>query len=356
MTITNTKTRTNLGADSVRKVYEMLQVDDDWAAWDGDGFSWWAKDYRQRIWAEPGVEDNGETIFKICAVTDFLKEVADDDGLEEKLSVLGKFASTYGQVWDVLDRTVKLWTSYYVHEQNADWAVPLFAQASIVQVVDAQIRTEIMAKLLGGRPETTPHPLHGVRPTPDDMLNVVERVYVPLGERASLWAQTEEFEEAARMISISGAFANGGATGVTSEFPFGEDTAMVTIETRQPHPQLGNGLLVGLNLPIQLPAERANRLAVSLNALETVSFVRSHFVGSWCVTEVGGSFMPVYVAFYPNAFHRPGLVLNLLMGSGLRARWVREEILPDGIDSDIDEILAARLLRWKRRGMLSDDN
>ena len=34
------------GADSVRKVYEMLQVDDDWAAWDGDGFSWWAKDYR----------------------------------------------------------------------------------------------------------------------------------------------------------------------------------------------------------------------------------------------------------------------------------------------------------------------
>ena len=66
--------------------------------------------------------------------------------------------------------------------------------------------------------------------------------------------------------------------------------------------------------------------------------------------------MPVYVAFYPNALYRPGLVLNLLMGSGLRARWVREEILPDGMDSDIYEILAARLLRWKRRGLLLDGN
>ena len=356
MTVSKTVSRTDLGIESVQNVYEILQVDDEWAVWDSEGFSWWAKDYRQRIWSEPGIEDNGETIYKICAVTDFLKEVTEDDKPEEKLAVLGKLASTYGQVWDVLDQTVKLWTSFYVHEHSVEWAVPLFAQASIIQVVDAQIRTEIAAKLLGGQPNTTPHPLRGVRKDPDDMLNVVERVYRPLGEKSCLWAHTEEFEEAAKIISSSGAYANGGTTGVTAEFPFGDDTAMVTFDTRQPHPQLGNGLLIRLNLPIQLPVDRANRLAVALNSLEYVSFVRSHFIGSWCVAELNGSFMPIYVAFYPNALYRPGLVLNLLMGSGLRARWVREEILPDGTDSDIDEILSVRLRRWKRLGMLSDGN
>lgn len=356
MTKTNTTTRVNLGIESVQKVYEILQVDDEWAVWDDDGFSWWAQDFRQRIWAEPGVEDNGETIFKIHAVTDFLKDITDDHMPEEKLAVLGKLASTYGQIWDVLDQKVKLWTSFYVHEQIAEWAVPLFAQASILQVVDAQIRAEMAANLLGGRTDASPHPLQGVRTAPDDMLNVVERVFRPLGEKACLWAHTEEFEEAARIISGSGAYANGGSTGITSEFPFGDDTAMVTFETRQPHPQLGNGLLIRLNLPIQLPVNRANRLSVALNSLECASFVRSHFVGSWCVAELNGSFMPVYVAFYPNALYRPGLVLNLLMGSGLRARWVREEVLPDGTDTDIDEILLARLQRLKRLKMLSDDN
>jgi hypothetical protein len=70
-------------------------------------------------------------------------------------------------------------------------------------------------------------------------------------------------------------------------------------------------------------------------------------MGSWCTDEIGESSLPVFVSFIPGVMHRPGLVLNLLLGAGLRTKWAREELAPDAEDDDIEDILCQRLRTMK---------
>ena len=65
----------DLGTAAVEEIRELWQVDNQWSVDEDRGFSWWGKDYRQRIWSDPGFDEEGIEIFRLHSETDFIHAV-----------------------------------------------------------------------------------------------------------------------------------------------------------------------------------------------------------------------------------------------------------------------------------------
>jgi hypothetical protein len=185
-------------------------------------------------------------------------------------------------------------------------------------------------------------------------VRTVELFYAPEGQRPSSWIGSAEFEEVARLLSQSNCVSTADANGFTAEFSFGErDTSMLMVQTDQRHPQLGNGLLLRLHLYHAHGIDNAPFTAAMLNTLEMRLVTRAHLIGSWSSTQLSSkSDIPVFVTFIPNALHRRGLLLNLVMSMGLRARWAAVEVQGQSKEWNVKDTFERRLSKvfsWLRR-------
>jgi hypothetical protein len=175
------------------------------------------------------------------------------------------------------------------------------------------------------------------------MLNIIEHSYAPLGQEVPAWANSVEFEEAAAFFNKSNSFSTADKAGLTAEFAWGENqTSMMTSVLDQPHPQLGNGVLTLLHLPLSLESEASATLAGRLNQLEVNSVTRAHLLGAWCVEEVGGSHTGVFVSFIPNAMYKPGLLPQILFTMGIRAGWAATVLEPNAKSGSVIDIVSRR--------------
>ena len=74
--------------------------------------------------------------------------------------------------------------------------------------------------------------------------------------------------------------------------------------------------------------------ATDLNRRELESLTRAHFLGSWHWRDDGLHF----VTFLPNAMHLGrGDLLNLVMSTAGRAKWVAETFYGDDWEANVDE-------------------
>ena len=136
--------------------------------------------------------------------------------------------------------------------------------------------------------------------------------------------------------------ATGDADGLTVELPFQSETSLLTVATRESHPQLGNGVLIKLTLPVLFSEQDGSRFASELNRRELESLTRSHFLGSWCWHD---EFVH-YVTFLPNVLNLGDVDLfNFLAASYGRAKWVAETIYGDDWEANRDEVSGARSRR-----------
>jgi len=188
----------DLGTGIAGAVQRAWQGDDEWCE---ESLAGRGHRTRQRVWAEPGFEDDGITVFRICAATECLAGAGDDEKLLRALSLLTRFAALAAPVREPGVGRVSLFTSVYAHEQTAAWASRLLRHAAILQPIEAEIRAETAADLLGCRPAWSDIPSSGPRPAADEMLGVVEALYAPRGRGPSARADTEEFEQAAEMLN-----------------------------------------------------------------------------------------------------------------------------------------------------------
>jgi hypothetical protein len=226
-------------------------------------------------------------------------------------------------------RSVSLFSSVLFHEESAEWLVPHFAALAITQVAFAEHNANFYGHLLRAVPNRSRHPRSGIRLHHDEMLGVVEDIYRPHGEEQSRWIASGEFEELPSQLREAGFFfAVGGKYGLTTQTKFGTKSATIRATGSEPHHQLGNGLRLSLALPVVLAEEAANAVSVELNAGEATDFTRSHLLGAWSVKEVEAGYAPEFVSFVPNVLYRPGLLLNLILSLGLKARWAESEIAP----------------------------
>jgi hypothetical protein len=328
--------RNDLGLNFVRQLHKLADVPYQATSWELRGFSWWVGDFRQRIWAEAGVDSEEGEVFKVCAATDFINDLDPADSkLIDRVAKLARAASTSTLVFDPFDRTLRHWTTITLHEDIGSWVYPLMIGSAYSQLAAANSAWNDAQRVLGGKPDQNSRPLRG----PDSCKHArVEKWGVECaeeGRNGSAWAGTGEFAEAVELLMQGNIIAKVAGEGLIAGFPFspderesaGEDlpadsTAVFEMNTETPHSEQGNGLATRLYLPLQLPEELACHLCTVLNLLETREFTRSCLIGSWG-REDGGL---VFVGFIPNILYNPGMVANLTLAARARTAWVAEKL------------------------------
>src|SRR5262249_53367177 len=63
------------GVQVVELVYRNMQIDEEWSLRQERGFCWWGHEYAQRIWAEPGYDDDGIVIYRLNAEADVVRDI-----------------------------------------------------------------------------------------------------------------------------------------------------------------------------------------------------------------------------------------------------------------------------------------
>lgn len=127
-----------------------------------------------------------------------------------------------------------------------------------------------------------------------------------------------------------------GPNRLTAEFPLHDgsisaavgdpETALWTLQSDQPHPTAGGGLLCLLQLPHSFNNEGSlDRALLELNRLEMGSTDQPPHFGAWCRGGSGAN--PAYITFLPNGLHDvKGLAVNISFWAAARARIANERL------------------------------
>jgi hypothetical protein len=168
------------------------------------------------------------------------------------------------------------------------------------------------------------HPHSGFRNEMDDMLNVVDQAVIPEGEKPFQSIGEFEFRRAADILNGQNLISTASATGLSAYLPFCDDTALLTVDTDQMHPELGNGLLFRLFLPPG-KIDIDGSFIMDLNSMEQSASPSGHFLGSWCLGSVGESaHTAVYVTFIPAIVCTPGILYNMCISTMSHGKFVEE--------------------------------
>lgn len=331
----------DIGFNSVKGIHDALKVDDEWSSWDGRCFEWWGHNIRQRVWSTPGYDDDGIVIYRIYAVSDFVRNVKKTPReVDALLSPFNALAVGSAMVYDPAQRKVQLWLAATVHEDIAGWMNILLSSFTVIQACDASNNSGTIAQILDGEIDTS-----GERKEPDEMLSIVETVFLPQGQSSSPWHGNDELVQICEMLNSSNCFSMGDENGLTAEFQFGDNTSMMRVITEEPNPSIGSGVGMFLHLPMWGTFEDAAAIAGALNRAEANNQARSHLIGSWCAKTVGENSMPAFAIFIPTALHKPGLLTNMMFSAAGRAAWAGTFLNPDTEPTDVMSIITERFGR-----------
>jgi hypothetical protein len=351
-----------LATAALERIAELWQVDKARVSWSTPskgslgGFDWWPGDYCVRVRADEAPKQQDILQARITVRTDFLKDIATGDEKFVRLAglVSRQLTSTYAWVYAPPDlhaqsKTVgapTMWfgSSAYISSDDIGWLPDFLAKAAVLQPINAQIQSRGMPELLGtGVPNMTrPDSLKDAGL--DDILEVAAKIYVPLGQEPSRWSGSDEFEKFSEKWAKSDyCFGFGDPQGMSFETPFGTDTALVRLFATEKHPQLGNGLLATLQLPMVDDDLTMAKEAAELNFLEAVSWTNFPQLGCWHTNQNRGNQEGLaFSLFIPNALYMPGLASRTAAWFFQRARWVREQRFPAMMDLPMLEILNNR--------------
>ena len=307
------------GLAVVRYAYDVSRVDRQWSEPEERGYSWWAHRLRQRIWAAPGIDDDGIEVARIFVQTDLVRGVTDASVARQAVDVLNAMAVGSALMVDAEAGTVSCVASMWVHQQTREWVARTLSVVGAIQVAQAHAIVEVVALTTTGEPDESAHPSSGPRSEPDEMLGLLAMVE-SVGQQPSAWANAglvETLQQVRGLPIVT--LATGDEMAMTIEVPYRQTPALIQLVTSEVHPALGHGLLVRLSLPGD--AGPGSDWAAMRNRQETESSTRSHFLGSW----VGSARFPTFVAFYPNFIEPAGMsTLNIVLSTINRVRWLAE--------------------------------
>ncbi len=264
-------------------------------------------------------QSSTEDRWRVSVETDFLTSVPVDDSkfVNDIAAHSSLLTSTYSMqylpadVWkehpNVRQPKLSLFSSVYVSPELVTWLPRFFAQAALVQIINAETLSDPMSKLVGGAPDFA---TSARNQNPDEILAVLKEIYIPEGKKPSLWRHTDEFIKFAETYGRSDfCFGNVEKSGMTLETPFGDNSALIQLHSDVEHPQLGNGLLVTIQIPYEATIEEIARESAFLNFLEAKVWTEFPQLGSWQPHAVDGgkSFASHMLPLYPTSCMQAGL-------------------------------------------------
>jgi hypothetical protein len=346
----------SIGSICLQTIASTWQVDDGATEWVDNGFDWTPGSHLVKVRAFPNEIEPKER-WRITVRTDFLTSVSvEDPKFVGMAAVNSRFlTSTYSMDyppaeiwkahWNGEPAKLSFFSSIYVYAGTVGWLPRFFAREAIIQVVNAEIYSSGASELLfSGEPNFRPS---GKNDNPDPILEVVETVYKPEGEKPSHWRSTNEFIEFGDKYGRSdGCFGMGDKSSLTLETPFGEDSALIRLRSDQRHPQLGSGLLVTIQIPFSQVDTKIQEDSAFLNFLEARRWTDFPQLGCWHpLTVADGKSRLAHTSFVPNALCADGIATNFAIWSVARVRWLRSELWPNLEDKPMSEVLQKRVAK-----------
>jgi len=313
------------GIQLVRKIFKDMNIDREWSIKTERGFTWWGHQFAQRIWAEQPIADNGFLVTKVNAETEILKYPARSTETETILALEMMKASLSGLIIDPEADKITLRCSAFIHEDNNNWLGRIFSLASIIQATEVEDKGDDLAMFLELQSDKSIHPHSGIRNDVDGMLNVVDQVIIPEGEKPFHTIGEFEFRRTADILNSQNLISTASETGLSAYLPFGDDSAMLLVDTEHEHPELGKGLLIRLFLPPEKILPVDGPFVMDLNSMEQNAFPSGHFLGSWCLGPVGENVQTaVYVTFIPAIVCSPGILFNICLSTLCHGKFAKQ--------------------------------
>jgi hypothetical protein len=312
----------DIGLQIINDLFRSLRIDRQWSQTIERGFRWWPGPLAQTCWVEPCFEDRGHHLARLHIRSDFVADIPAAPKVLAQLGVFMRYAGLSGLLYHPeRPGCYQLAASLYIHEQTREWLTRVASLVAACQVAEAHIMAEELTSMLGGQPDHSAHPTSGMRKNLDSMTEVLQSVAAD-GRHHSLY-QGDGMLAALDMLAGSQFEANGDEGRLVVEFPFGAETSRLIADTTESNPRIGHGLLMHLTLPVGWGADvsdpRGTQSALGLNRRELTELTGAHFLGSWCPTEEGLTF----ISFFPNTMAgiNPGCVSPLVQSATCRARW-----------------------------------
>lgn len=348
------------GLEALRRIAGLWRVDADRVIWGERGFDWWPGSFKVAVMAIPVTEDQEQEegpAWRLSVRTAVLKEVP--TGATEtqiRIASFAAFSPTYGMIYPpaglsqqhptLADGTLWLQSTAYLRSDSVGWLPEFLARMAILQPIDAQRHAENLAAMLGGTPDVSAPQPGSATDHRDEMLTLADAFYVPIGKEANRWAGTAEFEECAERFGRNdNCFGVGDPTGVSLETPFGNNSALIRLWTKESHPHLGTGLLASIQMPVWRNEPEAVNECAWFNYFEAMSWTGFPQLGSWAPKQSGEHWGPAMAYLVPNALYAPGVATNVALWQIARARWIKQKFFADRQDRPMKDIL---LQRWQR--------
>ena len=333
------------GSELLQEIASIWQIDRADTHWRQSGFDWSPGSHLVRVRAVPSDDPESRDRWRLSVETELLSwSSADDAAIMNRLATMAPLmTSAYSLVYRNHDRhpVLNSFSSVYVDPEMVPSVSRLFAGLALLQPIEAEQHSEQWAKDLGGEPAFVRSRRAS---TCDEILDFAREIYVPEGAKPSRWSNVGEFAQFERQFARCDAcFGFGNESGLSIETPFGSDSALIRLRSEQPHPVLGNGLFVTVQLPIVCSLQEAAAEAAVLNLLELKFWTDFPQLGCWHAGTRGRSTGLMHSCFVPNALYAEGLASNLAFWSVGRAQWVRKTRWPELQDKTMNEIIQERM-------------
>ncbi|MEO8217027.1 MAG: hypothetical protein ABI718_08085 [Acidobacteriota bacterium] len=331
-----------IGPHVVDWIYDAMKIDGEWSLRERHGFKWWPWALAQRVWYEGPIKNRGVNLYRIHARTDLVKGFPDSDESWALLGVAGAFAMLSGIIRDPEDTSrLQLASSVWVHEEIAEFMKPMLLGVIALQAVEAHRLGPALAQDGVGELAVSEHPVGGLREVADEMLDIVENVFQPAGEETL--ALGKDLATAAEVLMELGCFVTSDESQLAADFSLTGDpisvriglgrneedlgSSLIQISTDQPHPFLGNGVLIVGKVGPWL--NNPPNLAIELNEFELSNTLFAHSWGSWCVDQDGGL---ARITFVPKALYKSGALSNLAICAYQQMKNALEELTSQNVD------------------------
>jgi hypothetical protein len=305
----------------LRFLTERMQIEAEWAVQERTSFTWWAHTLAQRVWVAPPREFQGIELSTLHIETDLLADVPMGEGTWTRLANVNQYATLSAYVADAATGTVRLHASVSLTSENWLLARAIALHAMALQMADAYAEAPELAAAFGGRVAATPHPLHGLRERPDEMVGILD-IYQQRGEGESPFT-ADEIAALVHLEPRPWTMAANELHRLDADLEFATDlSARLELDASERHASLGSGLQMRLLLPVE-PDEA---IAQKLNANECLE-PDAHQLGAWCVDGERGL---MFTGFVPAAAHTPGLSRALVYHLSAKNEWARALLFPAG--------------------------
>lgn len=291
---------------------------------DALGFRWWPSDQCQHVWCEEGIFQNSVTTYRLHAETDVIKGSGRAKQFEVELERMMEHTSLNALIYHQDEDVYRLHSSIFATEENMEYLKRTSFAAIILQLHEARHLAHTLRESLRAVPANTSHPTMGLRPQDDPMINAHQAYFVPAGQHPSKWSGVPEWRETEFAVEREATkFQSDHHTHLVADFPWEaqpEKSIRLDVNTREAHPELGNGLHMTLNIPLVMSPERVSHLALELNQHERDNWKRAHMLGSWACHDG----LLCFRLFLPNVLYRQELLVHFVLQMAVRAHWSNE--------------------------------